>query len=504
MIGAPPRAGRACVRDLFSRLLGVTFLVAFLSLLSQITLLFGARGLLPAGEFLSRVTGRATFIDIPTIFWWTGASDGVLVAAAALGAFASLLLIANVAPRITLALLWALYLSFASVGQDFLSFQWDNLLLESAFFAFLVAPPGLRPGRPHAPHGAAVFLMLWFVFRFHVESGLAKLLTGDPTWRDLTAMATYYETAPLPTWIGWYVHQLPLWAHKACSLFTFVVEIGLPLLFWVPNRRVRGAAFVLLIAMQISIIATANYGFFNYLTMALCLWVLDDGHLAWVGARVPRGVVRALGLAARESALAGGVVGEAPRSPTLVSVAPYVLAALIVPLSIVPFARFFRAPALNAAVEPLRREMSNWRSINAYHLFASMTLVRREPVIEGSNDGETWSAYEFRHKPGDVRRAPPFVAPHQPRVDFQLWFLLLRGKPNAEYFSTLLARMLEDPAAVAPLFAHDPFGGAPPRMLRVASYRYTFTSRAERRATGAWWHRELEGKTPPLTADDVR
>jgi hypothetical protein len=527
---AEPAGGieRGRIRDLFLRLLGITFLIAFLSLLVQMRVLFGSRGLLPAQEFLDAVRPRVGFLDIPTLFWWTSASDAMLVAAAVVGALASLLLIANVAPRAILFVLWFLYLSFASIGQDFLSFQWDNLILESAFLALFITPAGLRPRRAPPPHRVAVFLMLWFVLRVHVESGLAKLLTGDPTWRDLTAMATYYETAPIPTWAGWYVHQLPLWAHKACSLFTFIVEIGLPLLIWVRSRAARAAVFLLFVAMQISIVLTANYGFFNYLTMALCLFVLDDGHIAWCERAMRRLWLRVRGgslaseaddatrpsniedsrgpAADAASALpaTGAPSARAPRSRVsrrrdALFIA---LAVVIVPLSIVPFVRFFRAPELSRAVEPVWHVLSNWRSLNAYHLFASMTLVRREAIIEGSDDGETWKVYEFRYKPGDPNRAPPFIAPHQPRVDFQLWFLLLGGRPAAPYFNTLLLRLLEDPRVVASLFAESPFPDAPPKQLRVASYRYTFTSFAERRATGAWWNRSLERTTAPFTAKD--
>src|SRR5207237_4601916 len=136
------------------------------------------------------------------------------------------------------------------VGRDFLSFQWDNLLLEAAFFTLFVTPRGFRPNRPPEPHPIGVFLMLWLVFRMNFESGAAKLLTGDPTWRNLTAMVSYYETAPLPPWVGWYAHQMPVWAHRASAGFMYVVELGLPLLLW--SRPVlRAVAFAGMLAMQI-------------------------------------------------------------------------------------------------------------------------------------------------------------------------------------------------------------------------------------------------------------
>ena len=152
-----------------------------------------------------------------------------------------------------------------------------------AFFALFVTPGGFHPRNAPAPHPLAVFLMLWLLFRLHVESGAAKWLLGDPTWRDLTAMATYYETAPLSTWVGWYAHQMPLWAHKLCSLYVYVVELGLPFLVYGP-ALVRGGVFVAMLGMQVSILLTGNYAFFNYLTIALSLFLLDDGQLGRLAA----------------------------------------------------------------------------------------------------------------------------------------------------------------------------------------------------------------------------
>jgi hypothetical protein len=484
-IGRELAPGRAHICNLFLRLLGVVFLIAFLSLLSQVTLLFGEAGLLPAQRYLTTIGATQGLLDAPTVFW-INCSDTVLRAAAVAGAVLSVGLIFKWAPRYCLLALWLLYLSFVTIGQDFLSFQWDNLLLESAFFALFVTPAGWRPKDPPSPAPFAILLMQWLVFRVHVESGAAKLLSGDPTWRDLTAMVSYYETAPLPTWLGWYAHQMPVWAHQLCALFTFVVELVVPFFIWGP-RRLRVPAFLLMIAMQVSVILTANYGFFNYLTICLCVFVLDDGHLAWVAER------------------AGSTLRPARprRSGLLQRLMGALLLISLLAVSVVPFLPFVNLVAYRETL-PVRHVLNAFRSINAYHLFANMTLVRREPVIEGSEDGEHWESYEFRDKPGDPDRAPSFVAPHQPRVDFQLWFLLLGGRASAPYFDALLRRLLEAPRVVAPLFARDPFPEPPPKFLRVAVYRYRFTDAATRHATGAWWSRERLGQSPPLTAQSLR
>jgi uncharacterized membrane protein YphA (DoxX/SURF4 family) len=472
------REPRGRVRDLFLRLLGLLYLAAFLSLLTQVTLLFGAEGLLPAARYLERLGPTASFFTAPTIFW-IDARDGTLWWAAAAGAAASLGLAAGVAPRWCLACAWTLYLSFATVGQDFLSFQWDNLLLEAGLLALLLAPGGLRPRRVPSPHPLVVFLVLWLVVRLHVESGAAKLLSGDPTWRDLSAIATYWETAPLPTWVAWYAHQLPMPVQRLMTLLVLAAELGVAWLVLAP-RALRTAAFGLLAATQVAILATANYQTFNYLTLALLLFALDDRHLAWLAARLGR-------------RLEPSPPRAAARATT---VALATLVVVVVPVSLVPFLPWLGPRALPPAARAVRQAINPFRSLNAYHLFASMTLVRREAVVEGTADGVTWLPYEFRYKPGDPFRAPAFVAPHQPRVDFQLWFLLL-GRGRAPYFERLLERLLEDPAAVAPLFTVDPFGGKPPREVRMAAYRYRFTDVPTRRATGAWWSREPIGMTPP-------
>lgn len=426
----PPRAR---VRDLVLRLLGVVHLIAFLSLWVQLDVLMGSRGLLPAG--------------VP---------DAVLHAGAALGVVASLALIAGLAPRLVLAVLWGTYLAFTTAGSRFFEFQWDSLLLEATFVSWFAAPWGWRPRGAPGPGPAATLLLLGLVFKLHVESGLAKLVSGDPTWRDFTAMATYYETAPLPTPLSWWAHQLPLGVHQATSVLVLLVEVVAPV-FVIAPRRLRGGLFCLLAALQVGTQLTGNYGFFNLLTLVLCVFVLDDSHLP------------------------GGAAAERPPCQE----GRFERGALVVwvLLSIGPFVNFcgFEPPLLRY-YEPLR-------TINAYHLFAGMTLVRREVVIEGSLDGTRWEVYEFHHKPGDPTRAPSFVAPHQPRVDFLLWFARL-GRHDLRYLEQLVARLLDEPDAVRGLFARMPFEGRAPRYVRVVTYQYGFTDRATRAESGAWWFRE--------------
>ncbi len=489
----PFSAPRAAVRDLWIRLLGVVLIIAFLSLHAQVLPLLGERGVLPAADWTAAVSrgiadGRLHAWQFPTLFLWIEPTDAVLLWGTRLGAALGALLLLGLWPRAALLAAWALYLSYATVAREFLSFQWDNLLLEATFLSLFVAPSGLWPRRAPPPGAPGVLLLLWLLFRVHAESGWAKWLGGDPAWRDLSAMTSYWETAPLPTWLGWWAHQLGQPVQQAFTAASLGVEALVPFLLLGP-RRLRLLACVLLLAFQVSVAATANYGFFNLLTIGLCLWALDDGHLQAVALRVrlpvaPRPPAAPLPRWAARAALAGALLMA------------FVAAA--------PFHAYWqdREPGPPSALERLEARLAPWRTLNVYHLFVSLTLVRREIEIEGSRDGATWEPYVWRHKPGDPARAPDFVAPHQPRLDFQAWFLCLDGPPRAAWFQRLLQLLVREPALMARLFERTPCGDDPPAWLRVSLWQYRFTSRAERSRTGDWWTRDLLGRSPATSAAD--
>ncbi|HWX24147.1 MAG TPA: lipase maturation factor family protein, partial [Vicinamibacteria bacterium] len=376
------------------------------------------------------------------------------------------------APLASSVLLWMLYLSLVSVGGVFMGYQWDNLLLETGLLAVFIAPWGLRPRGVFVawlPRLALRFLL----FRLMLASGLVKLLSGDPAWRSLTALTFHYETQPLPTWIGWYFEASPLFFHKLSAIVMFVVEILCPFFIFGP-RKARLLAFSAFLFLQALIALTGNYGFFNLLAIVLCLVLLDDTLLPrWLRgeAAPPRGP-----WPQRLRSAAAGVT-------MLVSLVPF-LSGLRVPL---PSALF----ALYAPFEP-------FRSTNAYGLFAVMTRDRPEIVVEGSLDGTTWVPYAFRYKPGDLHRPPPFVAPHQPRLDWQMWFAALGNPEDSPWFSRFLLRLLEASPPVLGLLERDPFDGRPPRYIRAQVYRYHFARMEIRGREGVWWTREFVGQFTPV------
>jgi hypothetical protein len=261
----------------------VVYLGAFLSLRGQVRGLVGERGLLPACEYLGWVRqaeGGRGLLRTPTIFWWS-ASDRALVAACTAGALLSGGLIAGLAPIPVLAALWVLYLSLSVAGQVFLQFQWDALLLEAGLLATLYAPPGLRPriDSERPPSRALTWLLRWLLVRVMLSSGVAKLESGDASWRRATALQHHYETQPLPAPTSWRMHHLPKGFHRLCVWFVWLTEVALPPL-GLGTPRLRAVAFVSTATLQALIALTGNYGFFNLLTAALAVPLLDDRFLA--------------------------------------------------------------------------------------------------------------------------------------------------------------------------------------------------------------------------------
>lgn len=475
---------------IFLRLLAVIYCIAFASLGVQVVGLLGHDGILPARDYLAAVRdhfGSAGYAEVPTLLWWN-ASDGALLALCVGGATLVVLLLAGVAPVLTLTGLWFGYLSLVSVGQDFLSFQWDSLLLEAGLIAILLAPWRWwsRPGSDPPPPRPALWLARWLLFRLMFSSAAAKLGSGDSAWRDLTALTFHYETQCLPPWTAWYAHHLPLAFQRFSCGAMFVIEGVVPFFFIAP-RRVRFAAAGITAAFQLLIALSGNYGFFNWLTLALCVLLLDDGVWRWSRPAATRGST---------------VTGDRRWSAWVVR--PVAIALLLlglVPLfDVLGWSRRWLGP-----LPAVARWSAPYSVVNRYGLFAVMTRTRPEIVLEGSDDGVAWREVAFRWKPGDVMRRPAFVAPYHPRLDWQMWFAALSDFRREPWFLELCRHVLAGSPPVLGLLGPNPFPRAPPRYLRAVVYGYHFTGATERRATGAWWTRQPLGLyCPVLTLEDGR
>jgi hypothetical protein len=454
---------------LFLKLLGIVYCLVFCSLYVQIEGLYGSRGVLPISTYVndSKTLSRIeTFVTIPSLFVFY-AGDFFLRICAALGIVLSLFLIAGYLQPFMLLLLWILYLSFVSVGQEFLSFQWDALILETGFmsiFFALTTPPPL-----------AIFAFCFFVFRFMFSAGVVKLTSGDPTWRKLAALRYHYETQPLPNPVSWFAHQLPVSFQKFSTLGTFFFELAVPLLALGP-APMRLAGFMLLVFFQGLIFLTGNYGFFNILAVALAVMLLDDRYLSWIGDFVSIPAAKAA-----DPILSGCITG------------------IFIGFLVVNFLQlvmlFYRSHRLSRLMIFLMR----FGISSQYGLFAVMTTDRFEFVIEGSDGIREWQAYEFSWKPGDPNRLPGQAAPHQPRLDWQMWFAALDPTYIETWLSNLMVRLLEGSPPVLSLLGKNPFPDAPPDLIRLLVYRYHFTDRQTRRDTGRWWERTLVGTSSPFS-----
>lgn len=491
-------------RYLFLRILGLVFLVAFVSFWTQAAGLVGSRGILPAAELMSSARSQLSGIEriyfLPTLCW-ISATDMSIFFQCALGCACAVLLMLGIVPLVALLACWLTYLSVCTIGGDFLQFQWDALLLETGLLSLFICPAVLlhRPGYRNPPSRFGMFLLTWLLFRLMFESGLVKLLSGDITWRGLTALRYHYETQPLPTPLAWYAQQLPGWFQTLSTGVTLFIELIAPLMLFLP-RRGRVCGLALLITLQVLILLTGNYGFFNMLALALCLLLVADRF--W-----PRSVRKHFaGQAPVEQMLVQADSGpeSAPevlpehrgRRFRLVWLS-YAAGVLLAVASTVPLLAMLTRGRMPGALAAVYLSVSPLRSTNSYGLFAVMTTTRPEIELQGSMDGETWQPYVFRYKAGPLDRRPPVIAPFMPRLDWQMWFEALRAESGAlpsDWFLQLCERLLQGSHPVQALFEKTPFQGKPPRHLRAMLYSYHFTTLAERKQTGNWWKRELIGQ----------
>ncbi|NWI99955.1 LMF2 factor, partial [Crypturellus undulatus] len=447
------------------------------------------------------------------------------------------------------------------VGQVFLYFQWDSLLLEAGFLAVLVAPLHALKWRCTAwrPHDAVTFwLVRWLLFRLMFASGVVKLTSRCPTWWGLTALTYHYETQCIPTPLAWFAHQLPVWLQKFSVVATYVIEIAIPVLFFAPLRRLRLFAFYSQVLLQLLIILTGNYNFFNALTIVLATSLLDEEHVGrWLGrakrrpgSAWPPGARSFLSALLELAALALLLYWSAQcfglelnwekrqldskvaftyhefttwlHTVTLplvglgfLSLSWEILAAAyrclcirgcfwklwatlqwavfasaavgMFAVSLVPFTYidYESNGKLWPGIHHMFNAVERFQLVNSYGLFRRMTGVggRPEVVLEGSYDKQTWTEIEFMYKPGNVSAAPAVVAPHQPRLDWQMWFAALAPHTSSPWFTSFVHRLLQGKRDVIRLVQVDesryPFSARPPTYIRAQLYKYWFTESTE-------------------------
>jgi Lipase maturation factor len=458
-------------RLVFLRAMAVIYLVAFLVAVNQFRALMGERGMLPIPRYLRRVPFRRApsvfHLHYSDRFFATVAGVGVVVAAVELTG------LADRAPlwvsMVAWALLWALYLSIVNVGQRWYSFGWETLLTETGFLTIFIGA-----GSGAAPPSLVLLLLRWLLFRLEFGAGLIKI-RGDPCWRDLTCLRYHHETQPLPGPLSWWFHHLPMPLHKIEVVANHCAQLVVPFALFLP-QPFAGAAAAIMIITQCWLIFSGNFSWLNLLTITIAVAALGDGI---VGSFIP--------LSAPASLPAPGTAHQ-----TLV----VVLTVVVVVLSYRPARNLVsRRQLMNYSFEPLHL-------VNTYGAFGHITKVRNEIVIEGTDDespgpGTVWREYEFKGKPGDPRRRPRQVAPYHLRLDWLMWFAAISPGYGGDWFVPLVERLLENDADTLKLLGRNPFPDRPPTHVRARRYEYRYTTRQERRATGAWWHRTLTGELLP-------
>jgi hypothetical protein len=453
-------------RWLFVRGLGVVYAIAFVVTLDQFRPLLGERGLLPVPVLLR----RRSFRQAPSLFH-LGYSDRWLVVAATAGLAGSLAVVVGLpergpvwVPVVVWFLLWALYLSIVNVGQTFYAFGWESLLLEAGFLAAFLGPDG------HAPPVVVVWALWWLLFRVEWGAGLIKL-RGDPCWRDLTCLQYHHETQPLPNPLSRRFHHLPRWTHRVEVAANHVTQLAVPFLLLAP-QPVRGWGAAAMVVTQ--------------------GWLMLSGNFAWLNL-----VTALLAATALWPSLLEGVVPDPPAA-----LAPLPDPMVVLVLAVGGSMAVLGWWPLRNMLSPGQRMNASFNSLhlgNTYGAFGSITRVRREVVVEGTEDDDPyaaaarWLAYGFRAKPGDLARRPPQVAPYHLRLDWLMWFLALDPRYGAQWFDRFLDRLLVADPATLRLLRHDPFAGRRPTAVRAVLHEYRFTTRAERRATGNWWSRREIG-----------
>jgi lipase maturation factor 1 len=513
---------RLIPRWLFLRALGCIYFSAFFSLVFQIRGLIGPEGILPAVEYLRLVAHSFGYSRglwfAPTLLWLASGSH-MLTAVCWVGMGASLLLALNAWPRGMLSICFVCFLSFVSAAQDFSSYQSDGMLLEAGFIALFFAPPGFRPGFGLAaqPARASLFLLQWEWFRIYFESGVAKIIGGDPEWRHFTAMDEYYQNGPLPTWIGWYVQHLPHWFHASTVYATLALELGLVWMLFLP-RRWRIVCFFIVTPWELAIILTANYTFLNYLVLTLGFLLLDDRFSLYllpqrwkrrfvvdptITERNPRDSEANESTEAPEASkgpegheqsqvqVSGGF--RRHRNMMRLSLIGVVLGWIFYATTAELIWMFSALPLPSAPVAALEP----FRIANRYGLFGIMTRGRYEIEFQGSEDGKTWVAYPFRYKPQDLSKPPGIYAPYQPRFDWNLWFASLGSWQDYPIVPRTEVQLLSNDWDVLTLFAKNPFPHEPPREVRAVIWQYWFTTISEKRTHGLWWRRQYLGLYAP-------
>ncbi|WP_330230725.1 lipase maturation factor family protein [Nocardia sp. NBC_00508] len=463
-------------RQVLTRGAAAIYLIAFVAAARQFRALIGEHGMTPVPRLLARRSVRAA----PSIFH-VHYSDRFFAVVCWFGAAVSVAMVAGVADWVPLwaamllwLTLWILYLSIVNVGQAWYSFGWESLLLEVGFIAIFLGNDRT------APPVLVLWLARWLLFRVEFGAGLIKL-RGDRCWRDLTCLYYHHETQPMPGPLSWFFHHLPKPLHRVEVAANHFAQLVVPFGLFAP-QPVASIAAAIIVATQLWLVLSGNFAWLNWVTIVL-----------------------AAGAISQSSAAA---VLPVPTPPALPG-PPLWFAGLVIGFTVlVVFLSYWPMRNMISSQQLMNRSFNPYHLVNTYGAFGTVGRIRFEVVIEGTaeptiTEQTAWKEYEFKGKPGDLRRLPRQWAPYHLRLDWLMWFAAFSPHYARDWLGPFLMRLLENDRATLRLLRYNPFPMSPPRYVRAQLYEYRFTTPRELARTRAWWHRTLVSRyVPPVTLTD--
>nr|XP_009934284.1 PREDICTED: lipase maturation factor 1 [Opisthocomus hoazin] len=489
--------------------------VAFLVAYHQNKQLIGEKGLLPCKLYLQNVKkyfkGKVNMDALsyaPTIIWFLDWSDmdRTLDYLSLFGlATSTFVLITGCANMVLMAVLWVLYLSLVNVGQIWYSFGWESQLLETGFLGIFLCPLWTlsRLPRHTPPSGIVIWGFRWLIFRIMLGAGLIKI-RGDRCWRELTCMDYHYETQPVPNPVAYFMHRSPWWFHRFETLVNHFVELVVPFFLFL-GRRMCILHGLLQILFQVLLIVSGNLSFLNWLTIVPSIACFDDASLGFLFSS-RRGGVKERAAKMQLSPAAGEQLplryGCYVRKVVNIS-----FGLLIAYLSIPVVLNLLNSrQVMNTSFNPLRL-------VNTYGAFGSITKERTEVVLQGTSSLDpndptaVWEEYDFKCKPGDLKRRPCFITPYHYRLDWLMWFAAFQTYEQNEWIIHLAGKLLAQEEETLSLMATNPFAGrAPPRWIRGEHFKYKFSRPGGKHASeGRWWIRKRIGPYfPPVNLQGLK
>ena len=460
-------------RQVLQRGVAAIYLIAFIAAARQFRPLIGAHGMLPVPKFVARQSFRIA----PSLFH-LHYSDRLFAFVCSFGAALSAVIVAGGADRVPLwaamlmwLVLWVLYLSIVNVGQQWYGFGWESILLEAGFLAIFLG------NDETAPPLLAILTARWLVFRVEFGAGLIKL-RGDPCWRDLTCLYYHHETQPMPGPLSWFFHHLPKPLHRIEVAGNHFAQLIVPFALFAP-QPVASVAAAVIIVTQLWLVFSGNFAWLNWITIILAVSAIDHSSMSVV---LP--------------------VPEPPSMPT----PPAWFAGLVIAFTaLTVFLSYWPVRNLVSARQLMNMAFNPYHLINTYGAFGSIGRIRREVVMEGTDEFEitertVWKEYEFKGKPGDPRRMPRQWAPYHLRLDWLMWFAALSPLYARDWLGLFVVRLLQNDKPTLRLLRHNPFPESPPRYVRARLYEYRFTTWSELRHGHGWWQRNLVGEYLPPVA----